>query len=863
MKNPTLQADDAFRQQRTRELFDEHLRKLHAKIDRMFVVLMLVQWAFAVVCAAWLTPYAWEGTEQKIHEHVWLSVLMGGMLAAPAVYMGLRHPARRRTRNVIALCQMAFSALLIHVTGGRLETHFHIFGSLAFLAAYRDWTLLIPATLLVAAEHLVQGVFWPETIFGVSTPENWRWLEHAGWVLFEDLWLVICCRQGISEVMENARNRAELEANHHTLTHQAQALEESLRERQAIVEGALDAVIQIDSAGQIVGWNSQAEQVFGWSKSEVLGRPLPEIIIPVEARQAHCDGLERYRRTGVGRILNQRIEVNALRRDGSRFPIELAITPIRCDGRMTFCAFARDISERRHADERLRQAKEAAEAASHAKSVFLANMSHEIRTPLNAILGFTDLLRTHETISDAERLSHLEAVHRSGEHLLTIINDILDLSKIEAGQMRYERIPFSPHQVIVDVLSLMRVRAVEKGLSLDARWLGHVPQTILGDPARVRQVLLNLVGNAIKFTERGSVQIIARVDSSQQRLTLEVCDTGVGIAADKLDSIFAPFIQADVSVTRRFGGTGLGLSICRHLAQALGGDITVQSSEGRGSTFAVAFDTGSLGDVVWLESPPTEAVQSAPAIKTSRDCLAGLKVLVVDDGPTNRRLLEVLLSRVGAEVDLAEHGGDAVLQATTTHYDAILMDMQMPVLDGYSATRELRNREVKTPIIALTAHAMSGEDKKCYDAGCDGYLTKPVNRDELIAALSRLLAADHEVSSQVVPTAARSASDSDAIVSELDTNDAELREIVVDFIERLTTYRLQLREAWQQRDWESLREQGHSLKGTAAMVGFPTISAVGSTIECQAHECDAELATSLDRLDALAARVRIVEGASR
>jgi PAS domain S-box-containing protein len=396
---------DQRKQVRARQLFDDHFQQLHARIDRMFVVLMGVQWVFAIGMALWLSPFTWNGTQRQLHPHVWLAVLLGGLLTLPVALASLWFPGRRRTRHLIAICQVGFSSLLIHLTGGRIETHFHVFGSLAFLAAYRDWKVLIPATILVAVDHLVRGMFWPETVFGVVTPNNWRWLEHAGWVLFEDLWLVICCRQGICEVRDIACHRAELEQSRADLEHQTVALEESLREREAIVEGALDAVVQMDSRGKIIGWNSQASRVFGWTSAEVVGRPLVETIVPENHQAAHTEGLKRFLATGISKVLNQRIEVEGLRRDGTVFPIELAITPTRSNGQTSFCAFAQDISERRQAEERLKQAKEVAETANQAKSQFLANMSHEIRTPLNAILGFTDLLRA----TDAELTPSNEA----------------------------------------------------------------------------------------------------------------------------------------------------------------------------------------------------------------------------------------------------------------------------------------------------------------------------------------------------------------------------------------------------------------------------------------------------------------------
>ncbi len=348
---------------------------------------------------------------------------------------------------------------------------------------------------------------------------------------------------------------------------QSQALRASEARKAAILQTALDAIILMDDAGRILEFNPAAETTFGFSASEAVGRPMEEIIIPPALRVAHRNGLKRYGEVRESSVLGRRLELSAVRRDGTEFPVELAITPILTGDRPVFTGYIRDITERKEHEESLRRARDRAEEASRAKSRFLANMSHEIRTPLTAVLGFADVLN-RGIADEAERRDYLGTIVTSGRHLLTLLDDVLDLSKIEAGRMTYRRVRCSPHRVLSEALSILRVRACEKGLSLDLRWKGLVPDSIQTDPDRLRQLLMNLVGNAIKFTERGGVRLEAEIASGQPGpfLKLAVHDTGIGIAPEHLERVFSPFDQADDSVTRRFGGTGLGLAISRHIA---------------------------------------------------------------------------------------------------------------------------------------------------------------------------------------------------------------------------------------------------------------------------------------------------------
>jgi len=400
----------------------------------------------------------------------------------------------------------------------------------------------------------------------------------------------------------------------------------------------------------------------------------------------------------------------------------------------------------------LTRASDRALDATRLKSEFLANMSHEIRTPMTAILGFADELERElvtRSADDPARVS-LRTIQRNGEHLLALINGILDLSKVEAGKFSIERARVAVIEVVGEVLQLLGPRARDKGLALDAACDGPVPETIETDPGRLRQILINLVGNAIKFTSNGHVRVrlsfAAPAPYAAHQLHFAVEDTGIGLDEQQRAIVFEPFTQVQSSAAREFSGTGLGLSLSRRLARLLGGDIDVESTPGRGSCFTLRVATGSLEHVTMRPGGPLLAFEPTPASASHAQtaALSG-RVLVAEDGEDNQRLLRALLTRAGLEVDVVPNGLVAVERALAAAelgapYDLILMDMQMPVLDGYTATRRLREQGYAGPIVALTAHAMAGDREKCLLAGCDDYATKPIVRATLLAQIAAQLA---------------------------------------------------------------------------------------------------------------------------
>ena len=509
--------------------------------------------------------------------------------------------------------------------------------------------------------------------------------------------------------------------------------------------------------------------------------------------------------------------------------------------------------------------------ANKAKSDFLANMSHEIRTPMTAILGFSENLLEPD-LPESDRLDAIRTIHRNGERLLSLINDILDITKIEAGKLQLERIRCSPFEVVAEIQSLMRVRADAKGLYFKVDHVGRIPETLETDPGRLRQILINLIGNAIKFTEGGGVRLMMCLvsdEGAEPMMHFDVIDTGIGMDPNQAAKVFNPFTQADETMTRKFGGTGLGLSISKRLAQMLGGDITVDSQPGHGSTFTVSIPTGPLDGVKMIDRPRQRTIegakQPANALTPERSSLLGCRVLLAEDGPDNQRLISFVLGQAGADVAVVENGQLAVDQAmeadrASKPFDVVLMDMQMPVLDGYAATRLLRGKGYAGPILALTAHAMANDRQKCIKAGCDAYATKPIDRTKLVTLVTqhaRKQDALHAAISRQPATASSDAPEpipnpSGPLLSDF-ADDPDMAELVREFVGNLPTRVEAIREFLATSDLAALSTLAHQLKGAAGGYGFPTLSECAGQLEHTAKTAE-DLASLSEQFQDLAAQ---------
>ncbi len=1039
---------------RASSLLARHQQGIYRRTDHIFIVLLIMEWLAGIMVANFLSPRSWAGMESRVHIHLWAAIVLGGAIISFPVILAVLRPGSKASRHSLAIGQMLIGALLIHLTGGRIETHFHIFGSLAFLAFYRDWPVLVTASVVVTLDHFLRGEFWTRSIFGTASANPLRWLEHAGWVVFEVVFLIPSCLRSVQEMSEIALRRAENDLARERVEEEARQRTNELRASESVVRSFFDSapmlmgVVEIKEDDIIyVSANAATAEFFGlppeamseasarqlkvprryrkiwiekYRESAATGRPvhfefayqlagndqcmsatvshiqgtresrtcysyvvedvsarkradegqaaqyaamrtlatsatleetLPRLMeeigtnlrltvgeywsLDAEARvlrysglswaapgpynaflgesnsmtfafgvglpgriwsncgpilienltmdpefvrsrlAAECglrgalgfpvvnergllgvmvflssdtltvdDSLFRVMSTlgrQIGLFIENRHAEEALRRseaearklamvaartdnavvisdasgrvewaneafsrlsgysleevagktpgsflhgsetdpatvgymrdqirsgegfrtevlnyakDGRKYWLDLEVRPVTdASGFLSqFIGIQRDVTERRRTSEELLRAKDAAESASRAKGEFLANMSHEIRTPMNGILGMTELAL--ETDVTPRQREYLSLVKSSAEALLTVINDILDFSKIEAGKLELDPAPFRLREALEDTVRTLASRAHGKGLELALRIAPDVPDALVGDVGRLRQVVVNLIGNAIKFTERGEVVLQAqlveqpgRIFDGEVVLEFAVSDTGIGIPAAKLGKVFEPFEQADNSTTRRHGGTGLGLTISTKLVALMGGQIQAESQVGSGSRF---FFTTVLGRL-----PLAEAFV---ADKRTAD-LENLRVLVVDDNATNRRILEEVLAGWGSRTESADSGVSAlnVLLAGSSRRDpfaAAVLDFMMPEMDGLELAQRIKSHPEfeQIALILMTSDGLSDSTARYRDMGFSACLSKPLRQSELYDALSDAIGSATDLSATRCPT---------------------------------------------------------------------------------------------------------------
>lgn len=533
----------------------------------------------------------------------------------------------------------------------------------------------------------------------------------------------------------------------------SRSLEDREERLRALVATAVDGVMIIDAAGTVQEYNPACERLFGYGADEVVGNNV-KMLMPPPYRDEHDQYLRRYRATGVKRIIGIGREVEGRRKDGTRFPMELSVGEARAGGQQVFVGIVRDITARKSAEQSLRLAKEQAEGASRAKSLFLANMSHEIRTPMNAVLGYTQLIEGDAELPQKYRRS-LKAIRVAGNHLLGLIDDVLDLSKIEAGAMELNVRDFDLGDLTEDISEMFRMRCEQKGLAWRVE-AGIGERAVRGDDRKLRQVLINLLGNAVKFTDRG--QIGLEIEQDGGRYAFSVVDTGPGITAAARKRIFEPFQQAEEGGVK--GGTGLGLAISKRQIELMGGTLTLDSAPGEGSRFCFT-----------LELAPAEGAL-APAVETAHRPLRlahhqRVRALVVDDVEDNREVLSGLLRQAGVEVATANDGAQALERVAEQRPDIVFMDVRMPVMDGLTAVRHLRERWPKEPIVcvAITASGLLRQRSVYQDAGFDDFIGKPFLFETVWDCMARHLHVDldHACVGEIPPGVATQTADIAAV----------------------------------------------------------------------------------------------------
>jgi len=615
-------------------------------------------------------------------------------------------------------------------------------------------------------------------------------------------------------------------------------LSDSETRHRTVMDTMFGAVITLDEEGFIESFNPAAEQMFGYKSSEIVGRNILSLI-PVLLQDKHSSGMERPRKSEDLLLLGKHIEATGHRRDGSEFPLSLAISEMQIDDRRMYTAIAMDISERHEYEAQLLEEKEKAEASNKAKGEFLATMSHEIRTPMNSIMGMSQLLLGSQLNRRQQRF--VTNIHDAGKLLLGIINDILDLSRIEAHKLDIQVQRFDIVDLLNDVSRQFADTAARKGLKFTCAIPPDMHRIWIGDSMHITQVLNNLVDNAIKFTRRGTITLGVDPqddDGNEANILFSVEDTGTGIPAESLEKIFDSFSQADNTTTREYGGSGLGLAICRKLVKRMGGNIDVESERGHGSLFRVTLR---------LPRGESDEPQAGKSAEKSRTLPAlNAHILLAEDNLINQEVAVHMLESLSCEVTLAADGIEALTLMDNEDFDLVLMDCQMPRMDGYETTRTLRKREAveehtgRMPVIALTANAMSFDRDRCIEAGMDDYISKPLTLDNLAQTIARLLPArprDSEISSRPAAQSATVGSSQSinsaflGLYQEMEAGDALLDRMIEVYLQEAPSAIQVMRTAVNEDDPASLSRAAHKFKSSNMQLGADQMASLCTQLD--------------------------------
>jgi len=697
---------------RADELFREQQENTYRDTDRLFARLMFLQWIAAVVAAVVITPFTWDGEARAVHIHVWAAIFLGGAITVFPIWMTRVWPGAAITRHVIAVAQMLMSALFISLSGGRIETHFHVFGSLVILSFYRDWRILISATLVVGLDHFVRGIYWPYSVYGVLGASPWRSIEHAGWVAFEDIFLVISCLRSIREMRFIANRTAAVEA--------------SERDFREIFELAPIGVVVVDLDYRFVRVNSAYCQITGYSAEELAMRRSLDITVSDDvgateemSRKLHNEPSPYY------------FEKRYVRKNSEICWVGCTVSLIRGQDNkpLYILGMVEDISERKKTQSELTLAKEEADRANRAKSEFLSRMSHELRTPLNAILGFGQLLERYKL--DEKQKSCLDHIKKAGRHLLDLINEVLDISRIEADRLKLSLEPVSVTDALREGLDLVRPLAAEHGITLVGPIGANADSHVLADRQRLKQVLLNLLTNGVKYTPTGG-EVCVSYETNDSGIRIKISDTGIGIPREKMSRVFTPFDRLGAEQSG-IEGNGLGLALCQRLVRAMQGTIGVESVPQRGSTFWVHLSAAD-SPLKILSQKQNVTVDKAPSLFTE-----ARTVLYIEDNFSNLMLVEELLKgEQNVELLTAMQGRIGLDLARKHAPDLILLDLHLPDLPGWDVLNQLQANDATRhiPVVVVSADATRQQIDRLTAGGARGYLTKPINVTEFLGVLS-------------------------------------------------------------------------------------------------------------------------------